>query len=264
MRIERVHPNFVSIVSGANFDLMMSGENLKALQQELLDTKVLIISRLEISPQKFISLCQIFGKIWRTDNEMKLEAHYQFEDFPELVKVSNHHGVLGPMELEYHSDGSHHPTKPYPLRALYGWKIPENCAGATTWIDMEEAYQKLPDNLKDKISNLKARHVPRYNTGWEHEVVYHPLTRVHPLTGRKSLSVDAYFTRSLLGLNEKEGADFLKELLDLAKLNAPAYKHVWSKHDVVIFDNNNTLHKRERILGEEERLLLRATLDMKF
>jgi len=262
MKIQRIFPDFVSLVHDLDLSRALPDQDVARLRTEFLQCKVLILPSQEISPRQYIAFCGYFGKVWRTDDEMKLEAHFQFQDYPELVKVSNHHGVLGPMELEYHADGSHHPSKSYPTRGLFAWSIPKSCAGSTTWLDMTQAYALLPETWRQRIANLKARHIPRYSTGWEGEEVFHPLVRVHPISGIPSLSVDTYFTRYIEGLAPAEGQELLAELLTFAKTHARSYTHSWSRHDIVVFDNNNTVHRRDRVLGAEERLLLRTTLDL--
>lgn len=262
MKFDKKRGDFVCIVQDIDLRQPQKTAVVAALRAALLESKVLVFPQQKISPAQYIAFCRHFGKIWRTDDEMKLEAHFQFEEFPELVRVSNKNGVLGPMELEYHADGSHHPVKSYPARGLFAWELPDHCDGSTTWLDMTAAYVNLPSDMKLKIENLKARHIPRYSTGWESAEVYHPLVRVHPVTGTRSLSVDAYFTRYIQGLPDEESQQLLNTLLQFAKDQAPTYTHIWSQYDIVIFDNNNTLHRRNRIRGEQERLLLRTTMDL--
>lgn len=262
MRLEWKYPEFVCVVHDIDLSQSLDPANVDTLRNAFLKGKVLILPQQKISPDQYIAFCQHFGKIWRTDNEMKLEAHFQFEEFPELVRVSNQKGVLGPMELEYHADGSHHPTQSYPARGLFAWRLPDQCDGSTTWLDMTTAYEALPADMKLTIEHLKARHIPRYSTGWEAQEVFHPLVRVHPITKKRSLSVDAYFTRYIQDWPEEKSQELLNSLLQFAKTNAPSYTHTWSQYDIVIFDNNNTLHRRNRVLGHEERLLLRTTMDL--
>lgn len=262
MEVIRRHPKFVAEIQGLDLKKDLSAGEQTQLRQLVLDHKVLLFRGQELSPTEYIRFCAQVGRIWTTQSEMALEKKFQFEEYPELVRVSSHFGVLGPMELLYHADGSHHPTQPYPLRALYGEKVPANRGGETTWADMEVAYEALTPSQQEEWRGVRALHVPRYATGWENEAVYHPLIRVHPVSKRKSLSVDQYFTRSLEGWEDVEASKVeIDRLLHWAVNLQNTYTHVWQPFDLVIFDNNNTVHRRTRIDPEEERLLLRITMD---
>ncbi|MGE0632407.1 MAG: TauD/TfdA dioxygenase family protein [Pseudobdellovibrionaceae bacterium] len=261
MKINPLHPKFGAEIRGLDLAQPLHHETSNELRAALLNSKVLIFRGQLVSPEKYIQFCSAIGKIWTTEDEMKLEKHFQYETHKELVRVSNKFGVLGKIELLYHADGSHHPSKPYPIRCLYAQSIPKGCGGATTWADMEIAYETLSKGIKDRIENLRARHVPRYSTGWENEVVLHPLVRVHPVSGRKSLSVDQYFTRFIEGLSEKDSSELLTDLIEHSISQGNLYTHEWKPGDLVIFDNNNTVHRRDVITSKDERLLLRITMD---
>ncbi|MFA5489574.1 MAG: TauD/TfdA family dioxygenase [Candidimonas sp.] len=246
---EKLHSNFGIMIDNIDVDL----------RSLLLEYKVVIVRGVKLTEQEYINFCHI-GHIWTTDDEMKMEQKYQIGQYKELVAISNHHGALGSMELLWHADGSHHPTKPYPIRCLYGAKIPSNTS-ATTFADMGLGLSRLSVEWKQKIETLKAIHRPTYNVGWNDIKVVRPFIRNHPVTNEQSLSLDNHFTVEIDGMDPIMGKIIIDDLVKMATSCDNTITHQWEPNDIVIFDNNNTVHRRERITHDEERLLWRITMD---
>jgi taurine dioxygenase len=92
------------------------------------------------------------------------------------------------------------------------------------------------------------------------EPIEHPVVRVHPETGRRSLFVNPGFTSHIAGVSEAES----RALLDLfyAHLTQPEHivRHRWSVGDVAMWDNRATLHYANRDYGDFRRIMHRVTL----
>ena len=88
----------------------------------------------------------------------------------------------------------------------------------------------------------------------------HPVVRVHPETGRKSLFVNPGFTTGIADVSEAES----RHLLDLffAHLTKPEHivRHRWAAGDVAIWDNRATAHYANRDYGDARRVMHRVTL----
>lgn len=72
----------------------------------------------------------------------------------------------------------------------------------------------------------------------------HPIVRVHPVTGEKSLWVNSEFVTGIAGFKETESDLLLKFLVDHVIMGHDFQARVqWEKHSVVMFDGRNTLRE---------------------
>ncbi|MCW2681695.1 MAG: taurine dioxygenase [Frankiales bacterium] len=92
------------------------------------------------------------------------------------------------------------------------------------------------------------------------EPVEHPVVRVHPETGRRSLFVNPGFTTHIKDVSDAES----RALLDLffAHLTKPEHvvRHRWSDGDVAMWDNRSTARDANRDYGVAHRVMQRITL----
>jgi taurine dioxygenase len=151
--------------------------------------------------------------------------------------------------------------------------------GDTNWADLELAYASLSPAVQRLADELTAVHDGSRDFGyylaqrrqgrgsdWEGETftaldeVQHPVVRVHPETGRKSLFVNPGFTTRIAGVSDAES----RHLLDLffAHLTKPEHivRHRWAQGDVAMWDNRATAHYANRDYGDARRVMHRVTL----
>ncbi|HEX2241761.1 MAG TPA: TauD/TfdA family dioxygenase [Gammaproteobacteria bacterium] len=176
-------------------------------------------------------------------------------------------GDLPDGELQFHSDGSHRPD-PYRATTLFALKV-TSVGGETKFANLAAAYDALPDDVKARIDNLTARHVydkratKREQTNEQDDSLssaVHPLVRIHPETGRKSLYVSRLMTRNVIGMDRKESDDLLEMLCTHAERPEFVYAHRWSVGDLLIWDNRAVNHARNDFPPEQERHLRRITI----
>jgi alpha-ketoglutarate-dependent taurine dioxygenase len=151
--------------------------------------------------------------------------------------------------------------------------------GDTNWADLELAYASLSEPVQRLAEQLDAVHDGTREFGyylaqrrqgegsqWEGETfrsldpVVHPVVRVHPETGRKSLFVNPGFVSHIAGVSQAES----RHLLDLfyAHITKPEHivRHRWKAGDVAMWDNRATVHYANRDYGTERRVMHRITL----
>jgi alpha-ketoglutarate-dependent sulfate ester dioxygenase len=182
----------------------------------------------------------------------------------------------------WHTDVTFVPSYPKAsiLRSL---ELPE-AGGSTVWANTVAAYQDLPAPLKVLAESLRAVHTNDYDyaatlaltpeladnreiaalfrqvfvsTAFKTE---HPVVRVHPATGEKSLLLGA-FAQKVLGVS---GADS-RALIDLFQRYVERPENTvrwdWQVGDVAIWDNRATQHYAVNDYGDQPRLVRRITLD---
>jgi taurine dioxygenase len=70
----------------------------------------------------------------------------------------------------------------------------------------------------------------------------HPVVRLIPENGRKSLFVNPGFTSHIVGLHAEESAALLKFLFAHCTQPEFIYRHRYTQNDLVIWDNRCTMH----------------------
>jgi taurine dioxygenase len=136
--------------------------------------------------------------------------------------------------------------------------------GDTMWANMVLAYDKLPQDVKDKIADLRARHSIEASFGAAMPIerrlalkaqfpdAEHPVVRTHPETGEKILFVNAFAThftnyhtpaRVRYGQDANPGAgQLLAWLISQAYIPEYQVRRRWKKNSIAIWDNRATQH----------------------
>ncbi|MEX3645377.1 TauD/TfdA dioxygenase family protein [Mycolicibacterium porcinum] len=215
------------------------------------------------------------------------EEHHAFARL--LGKPVGHHAlkqhdapIITPLDSEYakatrwHTDVTFVPDYPA-ISILRAVTLPEY-GGSTLWASTAAAYDRLPAPLKALTENLWAVHSNRFDYAAAQAIslseeqqqmraafekpdfrTEHPVVRVHPETGERTL-VAGDFTRGFLGLDSHESATLL-ELLQ-RRITAPenTVRWNWTLGDVAIWDNRATQHRAVDDYDDQRRVMHRVTL----
>jgi len=136
--------------------------------------------------------------------------------------------------------------------------------GDTMWVNMAEAYNRLPEHVKTQIAGLRARHSIEASFGAAMPIekrlalhaqfpdAEHPVVRTHPESGEKVLFVNAFtthFTNYHTPANIRFGQDFnpaasqlLNYLISQAFIPEFQVRFRWKKNSVAFWDNRSTQH----------------------
>jgi alpha-ketoglutarate-dependent taurine dioxygenase len=164
----------------------------------------------------------------------------------------------------FHTDDSF-TAEPAAVTMLHARELPSR-GGATAFLDMRAAYDRLDPERQDRLIGLEAVHAydnhgafpPRRAASGPLEVlvdVSHPIVRAHPVTGRPALYFDLDRATHVDGMPDDEGRALLQSLQDEAEAHAPRYEHAWQPHDVVMWDNASVQHRAvgDFTVGEPRR-----------
>jgi alpha-ketoglutarate-dependent taurine dioxygenase len=156
------------------------------------------------------------------------------------------------IEAFWHTDLEYMP-EPQVYSLLYAVEVPPS-GGETEFCNLARAYDALSDELKQRIAGLRAVHwyirsIP---------AVTHPLVRVHPLTGKKSLFATPGLTRLVEGMDEAQGKALLAELFEVSTDRRFVWQQVWRNGDAVLWDNRLTMHRRLAMDPNGRRILRRS------
>lgn len=166
---------------------------------------------------------------------------------------------------------------------LRGLVIPE-AGGDTLWANGETAYETLPEPLRQLANTLWAVHSNEYDyaavlgqasqpteaekkrteqyrnvfasTVYETE---HPVVRVHPVSGQRSLLL-GHFVKRFVGLNATDSARLFAVLQDHYVKPENTVRWRWQPGDVAFWDNRATQHRAIADFALQRRHLRRATV----
>ncbi|SDI08613.1 taurine dioxygenase [Actinokineospora alba] len=154
--------------------------------------------------------------------------------------------------------------------------------GSTVWANTAKAYEELPVSLKALVDTLWAVHTNVYDYAanvdstriggvdvkvreYRDEFVSdryeteHPVVRVHPETGERSLLL-GHFVKQLVGLTSTESQAVFQLLQHRVTRLENTVRWQWADGDLAIWDNRATQHYGVADYDGEYRRLHRVTL----
>ena len=245
----------------------LSAETFAALHQALLQHKVLFLRQQHhLDDTEHQAFASLWGDIVSHPTVPSKAGTHVFE-------LDSQHGGRA---NSWHTDITF--TANYPkvsvLRALI---IPPQ-GGDTVWSNTAAAYNELPAELRALADTLWAIHgndydyaatrVERDDKGAKHyrEVftsrlveAQHPLVRIHPETGERTL-VAGHFLKRFVGYNTHD-SDRLFEIFQhhITRLENTV-RWQWAEGDVAIWDNRATQHYAINDYADQHRLVRRVTV----
>jgi taurine dioxygenase len=223
----------------------------------LLKHKVLFFRDQEISRSEHVAFARHFGE---------LEDHPvagSDPDHPGLVRIyKSPDAPIDRYENAWHSDATWREKPPFGcvLRCVECPPV----GGDTMWANMAEAYKRLPEDIKTRIADLRARHSIEASFGAAMPIekrhalkaqfpdAEHPVVRTHPETGEKILFVNAFtthFTNYHTPANVRFGQDanpgaslLLNYLISQAFIPEFQVRWRWQPNGMAMWDNRSTQH----------------------
>ncbi|MBA3653612.1 MAG: TauD/TfdA family dioxygenase, partial [Actinobacteria bacterium] len=89
----------------------------------------------------------------------------------------------------------------------------------------------------------------------------HPVVRVHPETGKRSLFVNPLFTDKIDGLRRAESDALLDVIQEMATRPEAMMRWRWQTGDLAFWDNRCTMHYALRDFGTAPRRMIRVALE---
>lgn len=167
----------------------------------------------------------------------------------------------------------------YPaFSVLRGVAIPAY-GGTTNWANTAAAYGGLPEPLKALVDQLWAIHTNDYDYAADYETdrdfenrtdrreefrriafrSEHPVVRVHPETGERTL-VLGHFVKGFVGLNTAESHALFNLLQNRVTKLENTVRWTWAEGDVAIWDNRATQHYAVADFDHQYREVRRITV----
>lgn len=281
LTIRQLSSTFAAEVRGVDLRRTPSQEVLDEIYDTFLKYRVIVLPGQALSMDQHMAFGRLFGDLHQLPKPKS--AKMRISD-PAIDDVSNlgADGDLAGANSEkvmfamgnqlWHSDLSFCAV-PAHSSMLHASEIAEQ-GGETEFCDLVAAYQALDDDTKQQIEGLIAEHSLAHSrirgghSSADVEAILkmrppalQPLARVHPETGDKVVFVGAHVAR-ILGLEPEESDALIEKLLEHVAIPERIYSHRWAVHDLVIWDNRQTLHRgRPYDVGHVRRVMHRVTVD---
>ena len=262
----QLHEVFFGEVNGIDMRKPLTPQEVAAIEAGMDKYAVLVFHDQAISDEQQVAFSRNFGTIERAvgGNVMNPEDRRLSTDLADLSNLDRNNRLLDRNDRNrmfnlgnrlWHSDSSFRAV-PAKYSLLSARTVPAT-GGNTEFADMRAAYDALDTATKTEIEDLICEHSLIYSRGllgfteWTaaEKTTFAPvrqrLVRTHPVSGRKSLYLSSH-AGTIVGWPMPEARAFLRDLNEHATQPQFTYAHRWRKHDLVMWDNRQTMHRVRR------------------
>lgn len=178
------------------------------------------------------------------------------EEYKGFDPTNSNPGKFDDGELLFHFDFAFNDDWPCDAISLYGITFPPE-GGDTLFVHGSDAYERLSDELKNRIEGKKAIHVfDPYKTngairtreshlGRYAERGLHAVVRPNPEGSGPALAVALSSADRIAGMPEEESEALLNELFSVLYDKEHIFRHKWTPGDFIVWNNHYIQHSRE-------------------
>jgi alpha-ketoglutarate-dependent 2,4-dichlorophenoxyacetate dioxygenase len=274
-----VTSTFACEVSDVDLREPLTPEVARQIESAADDYGVLIFRNQQLSDDQQIAFSENFGTIEHAvgSNVTALKDRRTSTRIADVSNLDKNHQILAPNSRQrlfnignrlWHSDSSFRAT---PAKwSLLSARSVVSKGGNTEFADMRAAYDTLDDETKAEVDPLVCEHSLKHSRGLlgfsnftDTELkaftpVRQRLVRTHPATGRQSLYLSSH-AGTIEGWEMPAARAFLRDLNEHATQPRFVYVHHWQLHDLVIWDNRQTMHRVRRFDETREARDMRRT-----
>jgi alpha-ketoglutarate-dependent 2,4-dichlorophenoxyacetate dioxygenase len=280
LSIRKLHPHFVGEVSGVDLRKALTPDEARTIESGMDEYAVLVFHGQDITDDQQLIFARNFGERENArGGTVTKKADYRLTSG--LNDVSNLGKDGKPLARDHrthlfnlgnclwHSDSS---FRPIPAKfSLLSARVVNHKGGNTEFADMRAAYDALDADTKAEIADMICEHSLMFSRGSlgfldytdEEKEMFKPvlqrLVRTHPVHGRKSLYLSSH-AGAIQGMSVPEARVLLRDLTEHATQPEFVYVHTWALHDLVMWDNRQTVHRVRRYDQSQPRDMRRATV----
>ena len=261
-------------VEVTNFSLSdLTEENISFLRSKWVEYGLIVFPKLPLSHDEFKDFALSFGDF---GDDPFISSLPDYPNIAEIKRSANEKAT--PFGGTWHSDWSF--MKKPPSATLLHSKIIPPVGGNTLFANTERSFAALPEEMKNKLRNLKVIHsakIPYADDGFyalekeersmkilpskEAKATFsHPMVKIHPQTNKECLFINPVYTINVEGFSEDESQQLLWELYEHMIKDQFVYEHVWNDDMLIMWDNRTVMHQATGGYDGYDRLLHRITL----
>ena len=251
----------------------LTEENISFLRSKWVEYGLIVFPRLPLSHDEFKDFALSFGDF---GDDPFISSLPDYPNIAEIKRSADEKAT--PFGGTWHSDWSF--MKKPPSATLLHSKIIPPVGGNTLFANTEKSFAALPEEMKNKLRNLKVIHsakIPYADDGFyalekeersmkilpskEAKATFsHPMVKIHPETNKECLFINPVYTINVEGFSEDESQQLLWELYEHMIQDRFVYEHVWNDDMLIMWDNRTVMHQATGGYDGYDRLLHRITL----
>ena len=238
-------------------------EEIQEIKKLLNKHSVLFFKEQHLNPQEYIRFASNFGK---PAEYPMLKPHKDFKDIYVIERKKSDKGIG--FGIGAHTDSSYMNNPPR-FTFLQAIQVPEEGKGNTLFYNQFLAYEALPEEIKQKIENLKGifssqgkiaqtrelRMADHGTSGTKEIKSEHKL--VQSIDGRKTIYCSPGHVVGIVNLNSEQ--EKLISFLSSHQVKENfSYSFSWKKGDIALWSNRSMLHAATAFNGD--RKMFRITI----
>ena len=251
----------------------LTEENISFLRSKWVEYGLIGFPELPLSHDEFKDFALSFGDF---GDDPFISSLPDYPNIAEIKRSADEKAT--PFGGTWHSDWSFM-NKP-PSATLLHSKIIPPVGGNTLFANTERSFAALPEEMKNKLRNLKVIHsakIPYADDGFyalekeersmkilpskEAKATFsHPMVKIHPETNKECLFINPVYTINVEGFSEDSSQQLLWELYEHMIQEQFVYEHVWNEDMLIMWDNRTVMHQATGGYDGYDRLLHRITL----
>jgi len=256
-------------IFGVDLTRPLAPQTVKEIWAALLQWKVVFFREQHIDHAQHVAFARQLGE--PTVGHI-LYGHE--EGFPEVYSVAK--------KRERHAHAEQEPVRPWsgwhtdlttlinpPAASILRSVIVPPYGGDTQFTNLVQAYDALSETMRQFIDGLRGIHgygevtdKALSETKRKSFCSEHPIVRVHPETGERTLFVSPAFLKEIVGLRARESQVLLEFLWEHVARPEFVVRFRWNAGDIAMWDNRATAHLAPEDIFETDfdRQLYRVTL----
>jgi len=258
---------------GVDLSRPLDAETLAWIEGAFAEHPVLVFREQNLGPGELAAFGRLFGR-----PKIHSLVDYRHGDYPEVSWLTNvdkdgkidWFGVK--RATDWHTDSPYEEVPPR-LAILHAKEVP-SAKGGTMFADMRAAYDTLDDTMKARLAELTGLHGrhdgpygvrlyegdPAQNLDRKYTEKARPAVIDHMVTGRPILFVNPLHTHGFEGMEKDEAWALIEELADHSTQDRFVYYHAWRVGDVLMWDEQATMHRGAGDYKPDERRIMLRTI----
>jgi taurine dioxygenase len=244
--IDKLSPIIGAEIGGVDLSKPLSNRQQDEIHRALAENLVIFFRDQQLKPEQHMAFGRLFG-----DLHVHPAAPHA-PDMPEMMIIHSDKSSPRANGEGWHTDVSCE-VEP-PMGSILHIKTCPPHGGDTLFASMYAAYEALSERMKKYLEGMIAVHDGEHvyrglfkTLGVADKPEYpraeHPVVRTHPVTGKKSLYVNAGFTSHLVGVPRDEGDAILRYLYQHMENPLFQCRFRWRANSIAFWDNRCAQHR---------------------
>ncbi|MGH6815579.1 MAG: TauD/TfdA dioxygenase family protein [Hyphomicrobiaceae bacterium] len=245
IEVRKLTPTIGAEIFGVDLSKPLDDRQFQEVHDALMDNLTIFFRDQKLTPRQHTEFGRRFGKLHFHPASPGLIA-----DHPEIYVVKADETSTWVAGEDWHSDVSCDPEPPMGS-ILYLTTVPPDGGGDTMFANMYSAYETLSEPIGKMLDGMTALHEGEHlyrgrnvanDAGKTYPRAEHPIFRTHPITRKKCLFVNRFFTTRIVGLKKNESNAILEMLYRHIETPEFAVRFKWRPNSIAFWDNRCAQH----------------------